>query len=66
MIALAIAARSRGFSTGSSHGWPTTWPIACSLDMRLDMFRKLDALAPAYLSRRRTGISSGWPRTTSS
>src|SRR5262249_26561656 len=24
-------------------------------DMRLDMFRKLDALAPAYLTRRRTG-----------
>ena len=24
-------------------------------DMRIDVFRKLDALAPAYLVRRRTG-----------
>jgi ATP-binding cassette, subfamily B, bacterial len=28
-------------------------------DMRLDVFRKLDALAPAYLTRRRTGDLAG-------
>jgi len=40
--------------------WVESWlahDIAYRLlaDMRLDMFRKLDALAPAYLTRRRTG-----------
>src|SRR5207253_640367 len=34
-------------------GWAQL--IRLLADMRLDMFRKLDALAPAYLTRRRTG-----------
>ena len=55
MIALAIAAPSAGLLH-----WLESWlahdmAYRLLLDMRLDMFRKLDALAPAYLSRRRTG-----------
>jgi len=55
MIALAIAAPLAGVLH-----WLESWlahDMAYRLltDMRLDMFRKLDALAPAYLSRRRTG-----------
>ncbi len=55
MIALAIAAPLAGLLH-----WLESWlahdmAYRLLLDMRLDMFRKLDALAPAYLSRRRTG-----------
>jgi len=55
MIGLAIAAPL----AGGLH-WLESWlahdmAYRLLLDMRLDMFRKLDALAPAYLSRRRTG-----------
>ena len=55
MVALAIAAPLAGFLH-----WLESWlahdmAYRLLLDMRLDMFRKLDALAPAYLSRRRTG-----------
>ena len=55
MVALAIAAPFAGFLH-----WLESWlahdmAYRLLLDMRLDMFRKLDALAPAYLSRRRTG-----------
>jgi ATP-binding cassette subfamily C protein CydCD len=55
MVALAIAAPLAGVLH-----WLESWlahDMAYRLltDMRLDMFRKLDALAPAYLSRRRTG-----------
>jgi len=55
MIGLAIAAPLAGLLH-----WLESWlahdmAYRLLLDMRLDMFRKLDALAPAYLSRRRTG-----------
>jgi ATP-binding cassette subfamily C protein CydCD len=55
MAALAIVAPLAGLLH-----WLESWlahDMAYRLltDMRLDMFRKLDALAPAYLSRRRTG-----------
>jgi len=55
MIGLAIAAPLAGILH-----WLESWlahdmAYRLLLDMRLDMFRKLDALAPAYLSRRRTG-----------
>jgi ATP-binding cassette subfamily C protein CydCD len=55
MIALAVAAPLAGVLH-----WLESWlahDMAYRLltDMRLDMFRKLDALAPAYLSLRRTG-----------
>jgi len=55
MIALSIAAPLAGLLH-----WLESWlahdmAYRLLLDMRLDMFRKLDALAPAYLSRRRTG-----------
>jgi ATP-binding cassette subfamily B protein len=55
MVALAITAPLAGLLH-----WLESWlahDMAYRLlaDMRLDMFRKLDALAPAYLSRRRTG-----------
>ena len=55
MLALAIAAPAAGLLH-----WLESWlahdmAYRLLLDMRLDMFRKLDALAPAYLSRRRTG-----------
>jgi ATP-binding cassette subfamily C protein CydCD len=44
--------------------WVESWlahDVAYRLltDMRLDVFRKLDALAPAYLTRRRTGDLAG-------
>ncbi len=55
LIALALAAPLAGVLH-----WLESWlahDMAYRLlaDMRLDMFRKLDALAPAYLTRRRTG-----------
>ena len=55
MVALAIAAPAAGLLH-----WLESWlahdmAYRLLLDMRLDMYRKLDALAPAYLSRRRTG-----------
>ena len=55
LVALAIIAPL----AGALH-WLESWlahDMAYRLltDMRLDMFRKLDALAPAYLTRRRTG-----------
>ncbi len=55
MIALAVAAPLAGVLH-----WLESWlahdmAYRLLLDMRLDMFGKLDALAPAYLSRRRTG-----------
>jgi ATP-binding cassette, subfamily B, bacterial len=55
MVALAITAPLAGLLH-----WLESWlahdmAYRLLLDMRLDMFRKLDALAPAYLSRRRTG-----------
>ena len=48
---------------GALH-WLESWlahDVAYRLlaDMRLDVFRKLDALAPAYLTRRRTGDLAG-------
>src|SRR5713226_2108096 len=55
LIALALAAPLAGVLH-----WLESWlahDMAYRLlaNMRLDMFRKLDALAPAYLTRRRTG-----------
>ena len=55
LLALAVAAPLAGLLH-----WLESWlahDMAYRLlaDMRLDMFRKLDALAPAYLTRRRTG-----------
>mgnify|MGYP003693871719 CR=1 FL=1 len=55
LVALAVVAPLAGLLH-----WIESWlahDIAYRLltDMRLDMFRKLDALAPAYLTRRRTG-----------
>jgi len=55
MVALAVAAPAAGLLH-----WLESWlahdmAYRLLLDMRLDMFRKLDALAPAYLSRRRSG-----------
>ena len=55
MAALAVAAPAAGLLH-----WLESWlahdmAYRLLLDMRLDMFRKLDALAPAYLSQRRTG-----------
>ena len=38
-----------GCCTGSNHGWHTTWRTALLAEMRIDLYRKLDALAPAYL-----------------
>ncbi len=42
-------------STGSSRGSRTTWRIACSPTCASTSSSKLDALAPAYLTRRRSG-----------
>jgi ATP-binding cassette subfamily C protein CydCD len=55
LVALAVVAPLAGILH-----WLESWlahDMAYRLlaDMRLDMFRKLDALAPAYLTRRRTG-----------
>ena len=55
LVALAVAAPLAGVLH-----WLESWlahDMAYRLlaDMRLDMFRKLDALAPAYLTHRRTG-----------
>ena len=55
LLALALAAPLAGLLH-----WLESWlahDMAYRLlaDMRLDMFRKLDALAPAYLTRHRTG-----------
>ena len=55
LVALAVVAPLAGLLH-----WIESWlahDMAYRLltDMRLDMFRKLDALAPAYLTRRRTG-----------
>ncbi|MBF8288864.1 MAG: hypothetical protein HW381_1972 [Candidatus Rokubacteria bacterium] len=55
LIALALAAPLAGLLH-----WLESWlahDMAYRLlnDMRLDIFRKLDALAPAYFTRRRTG-----------
>ena len=55
LVALAVVAPLAGLLH-----WLESWlahDMAYRLltDMRLDMFRKLDALAPAYLTRRRTG-----------
>jgi ATP-binding cassette subfamily C protein CydCD len=55
LIALALAAPLAGILH-----WLESWlahDMAYRLltDMRLDIFRKLDALAPAYFTRRRTG-----------
>ncbi len=55
LVALALAAPLAGILH-----WLESWlahDMAYRLltDMRLDIFRKLDALAPAYLTRRRTG-----------
>jgi ATP-binding cassette subfamily B protein len=55
LIALGIVAPL----AGALH-WLESWlahdtAYRLLTDMRLDMFRKLDALAPAYLTRRRTG-----------
>jgi len=55
LVALALAAPMAGLLH-----WLESWlahDMAYRLlnDMRLDMFRKLDALAPAYFTRRRTG-----------
>ena len=57
-------AAGRACCTGSSRGSPTTWRTACSPTCACDFFRKLVALGPAYLVRRRTGdlIGAGHPR----
>jgi ATP-binding cassette, subfamily B, bacterial len=58
-VSLLIALIAVAPLAGALH-WVESWlahDVAYRLltDMRLDVFRKLDALAPAYLTRRRTG-----------
>ena len=55
LILLGLAAPSPGCCIGSNPGSPTTSPIGLLAEMRIDLFRKLDTLAPAYLVRRRSG-----------
>jgi ATP-binding cassette subfamily C protein CydCD len=59
LVALVVVAPLAGLLH-----WLESWlahDVAYRLlaDMRLDVFRKLDALAPAYLTRRRTGDLAG-------
>src|SRR5262249_30956700 len=55
MVALAIAAPFDGFPPWFESWLALALPSRLFHDLRLDMSRKLAALAPAYLSRRRSG-----------
>src|SRR5262249_14144109 len=55
MVALAIAAPFDGFPPWFESWLALALPSRLFHDLRLDMSRKLAAVAPAYLSRRRTG-----------
>ena len=55
LILLACWRRSPGCCIGSNPGSRTTWRTGCWRRCASALFAKLDALAPAYLLRRRSG-----------